>query len=58
VLESQLELAESTNHSVQKVILTGGLGQSPSLQSYLRSYLASQKNLNGLEIDLVVPQGS
>ncbi|KAF2707547.1 Hsp70 family protein-like protein [Pleomassaria siparia CBS 279.74] len=56
VLQSQLELAESQGHRVQKVILTGGFGQSPSLQSHLRTYLKKRRNINGWEMDLIVPR--
>ncbi|KAF2124677.1 hypothetical protein P153DRAFT_325969 [Dothidotthia symphoricarpi CBS 119687] len=56
VLENQLELAESKNHRVEKIILTGGFSQSPSLQSYLRTYLAGRMNIRGWKIDLIVPQ--
>jgi hypothetical protein len=56
VLENQLELAENKNRRVEKVILTGGFGQSPSLQSYLRNYLAERSNANGRNIDLVIPR--
>jgi actin-related protein len=56
VLENQLELAESQQHRVQKVILTGGFGQSPSLRSYLRKYLQERRNIKDWEIDLVVPR--
>ncbi|KAH7385873.1 hypothetical protein BKA66DRAFT_548581 [Pyrenochaeta sp. MPI-SDFR-AT-0127] len=55
VLESQLDLAESQGCQVQKVILTGGFGQSPSLQSSLRTYLERRKNIRDWEIDLIVP---
>jgi actin-related protein len=54
VLQNQLELAESRNHRVQKVILTGGFGQSPSLQSYLRTYLRARA-ADDRETELVVP---
>ncbi|KAF2624064.1 hypothetical protein BU25DRAFT_348820 [Macroventuria anomochaeta] len=56
VLENQLDLAENKDRRVEKVILTGGFGQSPSLQSYLRKYLAERTNAKGRNIDLVVPQ--
>lgn len=56
VLENQLELAQSEGYRVQKVILTGGFGQSPSLQSHLRTYLKGRMNINGWEIDLIVPK--
>jgi actin-related protein len=56
VLENQLELAENKNRWVEKVILTGGFGQSPSLQSYLRTYLAERSDTKGRKIDLVIPR--
>lgn len=56
VLENQLELAESQGFGVQKVILTGGFGQSPSLRSYLETYLSKRMNINGWKMDLVVPR--
>lgn len=56
VLESQLDLAEYKDRIVEKVILTGGFGQSPSLQGYLREYLAERAKLKGRRIDLVVPK--
>jgi actin-related protein len=56
VLENQLELAENEGFRVQKIILTGGFGQSPSLQSHLRKYLRERMNINGWEIDLIVPK--
>lgn len=56
MLERQLELVESKQHRVQKVILTGGFGQSPSLRSYLQAYLKGRRNIKDWGIDLVVPQ--
>jgi hypothetical protein len=56
VLENQLDLAENKNRRVGKVILTGGFGQSPSLQSHLRTYLAKRSEPNQTNITLVVPQ--
>jgi hypothetical protein len=56
VLENQLELAENKKERVVKVILTGGFGQSPSLQSYLRTYLAERTNSEEQTIDLIVPR--
>lgn len=55
VLSSQLELAQSEGYRIQKVILTGGFGQSPSLQSSLRKFLKERKEVSGWDIDLVVP---
>jgi actin-related protein len=55
VLENQLELAESNRRQVDMVILTGGFGQSPSLQSHLRTYLAELPNSHRKKIDLIVP---
>jgi actin-related protein len=56
VLENQLELAENKNRRVEKVILTGGFGQSPSLQSHLRTYLAKRSESKKRKIALVVPR--
>lgn len=56
VLRSQLEMAESKGHRVEKVVLTGGFGQSPSLQTYLRDFLKEHSASSGRDIDLVVPQ--
>ncbi|KAF1949105.1 hypothetical protein CC80DRAFT_497783 [Byssothecium circinans] len=57
VLDDQLQLAKSYQNEVQKVILTGGFGQSRALQSYLKSYLRKEKsyNLAGTRIDLIIP---
>jgi len=54
VLEEQLELAENKNRQIEKVILTGGFGQSPSLQSHLRTYLAKRSESTERQIALVV----
>ena len=72
VLEEQLEMAKVKEHAVQvrnttsfltcsspgfqKVLLTGGFGQSPFLQSYLRRWLADQTNLAGQKISLIMPE--
>lgn len=56
VLKNQLELAHSQGYRVRKVILTGGFGQSPSLQSRLRSYLTERMSIDNWEIDLIVPR--
>ena len=56
VLENQLDLAENKHRRVDRVILTGGFGQSPSLRSYLRTYLAERTNLRRASIDLIAPQ--
>jgi len=56
VLENQLELASSQGKHVQKVILTGGFGQSPALQSCLRNYLEDRQNIDNREVDLIVPE--
>lgn len=55
VLENQLELAENKHRRVEKVILTGGFGQSPSLQSHLRTYLAKRSESKKTKIALIVP---
>lgn len=56
VLENQLDLAENRNHRVERVILTGGFGQSPSLQKSLRAYLAERSKIKGGEIGMIVPK--
>jgi len=56
LLENQLDLAENRNHRVERVILTGGFGQSPSLKNYLRAYLTARSKIKGGEIGLIVPQ--
>jgi actin-related protein len=56
VLKNQLELAENKNRRVEKVIVTGGFGQSPSLQSHLRTYLAKRSDSKRKKIDLIVPR--
>ncbi|KAI8933218.1 hypothetical protein NX059_009853 [Plenodomus lindquistii] len=58
VLEKQLDLAEEKGLRVEKVILTGGFGESPSLRSYLRNYLQDRPGIEGRSIDLVVPQNT
>lgn len=58
VLQNQLDLASSGNFKVEKIILTGGFGQSPSLQSYLRLYLKRQTNIRNREIELIVPENT
>lgn len=56
VLVNQLELAESRGHCVQKIVLTGGFGQSPSLKSYLKKYLQERRNIENEHIELIVPR--
>jgi len=56
VLENQLELAENKDRRVEKVILTGGFGQSPSLQSHLRTYLAERSESKKTKTALIVPR--
>ncbi|KAF2993988.1 hypothetical protein E8E13_001711 [Curvularia kusanoi] len=53
LLQNQLEQAEEANKRVKKVILTGGFGQSPSLQSHLGSYLQKRLNRGRKDIQLV-----
>ncbi|KAF1849715.1 uncharacterized protein K460DRAFT_360566 [Cucurbitaria berberidis CBS 394.84] len=55
VLDNQLELAESLGHRVSKVIVTGGFGQSPSLQSHLKPYLEGRMMVTNRRMDLIVP---
>lgn len=56
VLENQLDLAEDQELYVEKVILTGGFGQSPSLQNYLKAYLAKRESQKKRSVQLVVPK--
>jgi actin-related protein len=56
VLENQLDLAEDQDRLVQKVILTGGFGQSPSLQNHLRAYLAKRASQKGRSPALIIPK--
>ena len=45
------------NHVViQKVILVGGFGQSPSLQSHLRNVIAMERNYIDQEIHFLTPR--
>ncbi|ORY16547.1 Hsp70 family protein-like protein [Clohesyomyces aquaticus] len=53
MLKAQLELAKDRAYSVSKVILTGGFGQSPSLQSYLHSCVRKERNFEEGEITLL-----
>jgi hypothetical protein len=55
VLENQLDLAEDQDRHVKKVVLTGGFGQSPSLQNYLQAYLAKRESQKQRNIELIVP---
>lgn len=57
VLKEQLEAAKHAKCCVQKVILTGGFGQSPSLRSHLRKELIKLKNFNNEKIELVAAPG-
>ncbi|KAH8685484.1 hypothetical protein BGZ60DRAFT_365995 [Tricladium varicosporioides] len=55
LLTEQLELAKAKEHPVQKVILIGGFGQSPSLRAHLRAVLASERNSLDQEIKFLTP---
>ena len=55
VLENQLDLAEDQDGHVKKVILTGGFGQSPSLQNYLQAYLTKRQSQKQRNVELIVP---
>ncbi|PMD30615.1 hypothetical protein L207DRAFT_549324 [Hyaloscypha variabilis F] len=56
LLIAQLEMVKAKGSAVQKVILIGGFGQSPSLQAHLRNVLATEKNFLGQEISLLIPR--
>jgi actin-related protein len=42
--------------SLQKVILTGGFGQSPSLRARLKAVLKKERNYLDQQIELVTPR--
>ncbi|PVH99820.1 hypothetical protein DM02DRAFT_629036 [Periconia macrospinosa] len=54
LLKRQLQLAE--DKAVQKVILTGGFGQSPALQDYLRKQLGEYNKAHSTTIALLIPR--
>ncbi|KAH7083967.1 hypothetical protein FB567DRAFT_581428 [Paraphoma chrysanthemicola] len=56
VLDSQLERAKNAGCRVEKIILTGGFGQSPSLKSHLENYLAKKLYAIGDRPKLIVPR--
>ncbi|KAH7067280.1 hypothetical protein BKA63DRAFT_521873 [Paraphoma chrysanthemicola] len=56
VLDSQLERAQNAGCRVEKIILTGGFGQSPSLKSHLENYLAKKLYAIGDRPKLIVPR--
>ncbi|KAE9377463.1 hypothetical protein N431DRAFT_329570 [Stipitochalara longipes BDJ] len=56
LLREQLEMVKAKGSAVQKVILIGGFGQSPSLQTRLRNLLATEKNFLDQEIHLLIPR--
>lgn len=56
VLASQLERARRAGHTVEKIILTGGFGQSPSLQSHLKQFLDGRTNIKGRQMEMIVPK--
>ncbi|KIX02790.1 uncharacterized protein Z518_08732 [Rhinocladiella mackenziei CBS 650.93] len=47
--------AGARGFNVQKVILIGGFGESPSLQNHLRDVLSKERNLLGQPIELIRP---
>ncbi|KAF2734482.1 hypothetical protein EJ04DRAFT_602989 [Polyplosphaeria fusca] len=58
VLKNQLDMAGVQERPVKKVILTGGFGQSPALQNYLRSFIGRQRNCLNENIDFLVPNSA
>jgi molecular chaperone DnaK (HSP70) len=48
----QLKAAKAKGVSVERVILTGGFGDSPSLRNHLKKILRKERNLLDLPIDL------
>ncbi|KAJ4299563.1 hypothetical protein N0V90_004809 [Kalmusia sp. IMI 367209] len=54
LLIRQLELAEGKGK--MKVILTGGFGQSPALQHYLRKHLGGYNKEKQTKLDLLIPK--
>ncbi|CAI6338266.1 unnamed protein product [Periconia digitata] len=56
ILNNQLELAEGPERKVQKVILTGGFGQSPALRNYLRGKLEKYNRRKQATIELLYPK--
>ncbi|PVI00853.1 hypothetical protein DM02DRAFT_671732 [Periconia macrospinosa] len=57
VVDKQLASAEKANCCVQKVILTGGFGQSPSLRSHLKKHLSGRENIRNGKIEFVAASG-
>jgi DNA-nicking Smr family endonuclease len=56
VLQRQLDSAADKRVRVQQVILTGGLGKTAFLRRSVELWLKEKKNVEGLEIDFVVPR--
>lgn len=56
VTQNQLKLAKEAHRHVEKIVLTGGFGQSPSLKSYLEVFLQDRAKISGLETHLIVPR--
>jgi molecular chaperone DnaK (HSP70) len=48
----QLNAAKAKGYSVERVILTGGFGDSPSLRNHLKKILRKERNLLNRSIDL------
>lgn len=49
------KFGQLTDDSEQKVILVGGFGQSPSLQSYLREVVATERSYLDQPIEFLTP---
>ncbi|ETN47239.1 uncharacterized protein HMPREF1541_01431 [Cyphellophora europaea CBS 101466] len=56
LLEKQLRLAEERGLIVNKVIVVGGFGESPSLRVRIRQVLANHSNGSGEEIEAIWPR--
>jgi hypothetical protein len=56
LVRKQLQQAKEARHNVQKVILIGGFGESPSLRGHLQNVLQRERNILGEPIELDSPE--
>lgn len=56
LLERQLQLAKERNLIVNKLIVVGGFGESPSLRSRIRQILSTWRNCSGQSVDPIWPK--
>ncbi|KIW40799.1 uncharacterized protein PV06_07972 [Exophiala oligosperma] len=56
MMSDQLNAAREKGVNVQKVVLIGGFGQSPSLYKHLKKALRRERNFLGLGIELLRPE--